>query len=34
MKINVYKKPLARKKNLVQTKTRPKLDFEWIGKTT
>ena len=38
LKINVKmpyvnKKPLARKRNLVQTKTGPRMNYEWIGKT-
>ena len=38
MKINikmkhVNKKSLARRRNLVQTKTRPRMNYEWIGKT-
>ena len=30
---NVNKKPLARKSNSVQTKTRPRVNYEWIDKT-
>ena len=26
-------KPLARKRNLFQKKTRPRKNYEWIGKT-
>ena len=31
---HVNKKPLVRKGNLVQTKTGPETNYEWIGKTT
>ena len=27
------KKPLAKNGNLVQTKTRSRMNYEWIGKT-
>ena len=30
---HVNKKPLAREGNLVQTKTRPRMKYEWVGKT-
>ena len=29
----VNKKPLARNGNLVKTKNRPKMNYEWIAKT-
>ena len=29
---HVNKKPLARNGNLLQTKTRPRMNYEWIGK--
>ena len=29
---HVNKKPLARNGNLVLTKTRPRMNYEWIGK--
>ena len=30
---HVDKKPLARNGNLVETKTRTRMNYEWIGKT-
>ena len=31
--LHVNKKPQARNGNLVQTKNRPRMNYEWIGKT-